>query len=240
MLPVEQNGFIIKPHIATHGRCHKVSRPVVPHTVFRLDFFLRQHHCLAKHHGVAAGNVLHQRIAKAGRAAYAGAQANRLQPFVDELCAPTVQARILALVLSVPFHRALKFVVQPHIVLVAKGKQVLGLPFRHLRNQVAKVPRRTFARPLQHGHRLAHPLGKPVHQGQGVVCRSIIAHRQRPMRVALALDRGQLLCNEAATVISSQQDVDGGLVGHEIIQLSFCQVTIVFTRIFRQLGGARP
>lgn len=118
---------------------------------------------MAKHHGVTAGNVLYQRIAKAWHAAYARAQAYVLQPFVDKLSASTVKTCIHALMVGVPVNGALKFVVQPHIVLVTKGKQVLGLSFRHLRDEVAKVQGRTSARPLQHGHRLAQPLGERVH-----------------------------------------------------------------------------
>lgn len=95
---------------------------------------------MAKHHGVAAGNVLYKRIVKAGRAADAGAQADGMQLFVDDLCAAAVKACTSVLVLAVPLHGALQFVVQPHIVLVAKGKEVLGSFDWSLCDQVAKVP----------------------------------------------------------------------------------------------------
>ena len=99
VLAVKQAGLVVKTHFATQGGGHQVSCPVVPHAVLGLDFFLRRQHRWAKHHGVAAGNVLHQRVAKAGRAAYAGAQANGLEFAVHKLRAPAIQANRLLQVL---------------------------------------------------------------------------------------------------------------------------------------------
>ncbi len=210
MLPVKQHRFIIKPDLPTYGCSDQIGCPVMPHAVHGLNLFLCHQYSMTHHHGVAAGNVLHQCVAKAGRAANARAQANGFEQFIHKLCAPAIKAHSLISLFVVPLHCSGQFLIQPHIILIGKRIQVLWVVCFDVLDQVKKVVRRAPLWAMQNCDRLADLLRKLADDVQGVIGRSIVTDGKGPRRMGLACDGLQLLLDKKCTVVGGQQDVHLG------------------------------
>lgn len=212
VLTVEKTGHIVKADLPAESAGHQVCSPVMPDAVVRVNPSLRQQHGLAQDHGVSTGNVFQQRIAKARWAPDSRAQSLMPQLFVHNLGSAAIQAHRALGVLCMPFRGTRQLVFQPYIVLIAECIEVGRTVCWRLLDEVKEVlGGRPATGTLQQVHTLRYLSGKAFNDSQRIVGRTVVADRQRPARMGLPRDGGQLVRQVSSSISGGKQDMDSVL-----------------------------
>ena len=113
--------------------------------------------------------------------------------------------------MCVPVHGTLQLVAQPHVVLVAKRKQIVIGAGLYCLEQRPKVPSSPTPLALKQSGSIRVPVGKRLQDIPRGIGRAIISGPKMPVAKSLLLDGVQLLRQVLRPFVSGQQDVGGGV-----------------------------